>query len=297
MQQMNARREQSQTRRDPAPSKWHYRYERWMLTPFYRRLIKVGIPTAIVAMIGTGYFINEDRRQQVADLYAETVNTVRQRPEFMVNVMAVDGGDTQLADEIRTVLPVDFPVSSFDLDLEQMRETVEAVNGVARATLRIKPGGTLEVAVVPRVPVAIWRQNDTLRMIDAEGNYVAPVGSRADRLDLPLIAGDGAKDAIIEALNLFRAAGPISENVRGLVRMGERRWDMILKNDQRILLPETNPITALERVVVMAQVQDLLERDVSIVDMRNDDRPTIRLGSVATEEMRRINAAVAGAGN
>ena len=214
----------------------------------------------------------------------------------MVNAMAVDGVDDALADTIRTVLPVSFPVSSFELDLDLMRETVAAVHGVQDATLRIKQGGILEVAVVPRVPVAIWRRDEGLALIDAEGAFVGPLAARSDRIDLPLIAGDGAEEAILEALTLHRAAGPIADRIRGLVRMGERRWDVVLDRQQRILLPTQDPVTALERVVVMAQTQDLLERDVAVVDMRDETRPTLRLGEQAAAEMRRINAAVSGAG-
>ena len=38
-------------RRDPAPSVWSYRYQRLMLTPFYRRLLRVGGPIALVALV------------------------------------------------------------------------------------------------------------------------------------------------------------------------------------------------------------------------------------------------------
>ena len=285
-----------QSRRDPAPSRLSYRYERLMLTPLYRRLFRVGPPVAIAAVAVAIFAASEDRRAMVVDAYDAAVLTVQQRPEFMVNAMAVDGVDDALADTIRTVLPVSFPVSSFELDLDLMRETVAAVHGVQDATLRIKQGGILEVAVVPRVPVAIWRRDEGLALIDAEGAFVGPLAARADRIDLPLIAGDGAEEAIMEALALHQAAGPIADRIRGLVRMGERRWDVVLDRQQRILLPTQDPVTALERVVVMAQTQDLLERDVAVVDMRDETRPTLRLGEQAAAEMRRINAAVSGAG-
>ncbi|MFB1025203.1 MAG: hypothetical protein QMC33_07705, partial [Octadecabacter sp.] len=47
---------------------------------------------------------------------------------------------------------------------------------------------------------------------------------------------------------------------------------------------------AFERVVALTQVQDLLERDVAVVDMRNPTRPTIRLNEQAVANLRQINA-------
>ncbi|WP_420858178.1 cell division protein FtsQ/DivIB [Marivivens marinus] len=288
---------QQTPRRDPAPSRWGYRYQRLMLTPGVRRSLRIGVPLAVLAVISAAWFSKAENRDLVATTYQDIRTSIETRPEFMVNAMAIDGASEALELEIRTVLPVDFPLSSFELDLEVMRDTVEAVGAVERATLRVKPGGILQVDVTPRVPVAVWRRNDGLDLIDAGGAIIGPLAQRADRADLPLIAGDGARQNVTEALALIDAAGPVAPRVRGLVRMGERRWDVVLDRDQRVLLPADRPLQAFERVVLMAQTQDLLDRDVLVVDMRNEDRPTIRLGEQATVEMRRLNASVSGAGN
>lgn len=284
-------------RRDPTPSRWGYRYQRWMLSPVYRVLFRVGLPLVLTGLVTSIWLMNPDNRASVVAGYESVRDGIQQRPEFMVNALAVDGVEEDLADDVRKVLGLSLPLSSFDLNLEGLREKVEAVNAVESAILRIKPGGVLEVHIVARTPVAVWRGDQGLQMIDADGNFVAPLAARSDRADLPLIAGDGAEGHIDEAMELFAAAAPVWGRVRGLVRMGERRWDIVLDRDQRILLPEVEPVQALERVIVMAQTQDLLERDVSVIDLRHEGRPTIRLNEQAATEMRRINAAVSGTGN
>ena len=70
--------------------------------------------------------------------------------------------------------------------------------------------------------------------------------------------------------------------MRGLIRMGERRWDVVLDRDQRILLPEDDPVSALQRVAAIDAAQDMMARDLTIVDMRNPARPTVRLAAPAT---------------
>ena len=276
-------------RRDPAPSRWGYRYQRLMLTPLFRRMIKVGLPVGVVVFALGFWVIHENNRAIIAEKYAQVVDSIQQRPEFMVQMMAVDGADDALARQVREVLPIEFPISSFDLDLEEMRETVEALNAVAETALRVRPGGILQVDIVQRIPVAVWRQSEGLRLIDVDGQIVGPLYFRADRADLPLIAGDGAREQLAEGLQLYRAAGPLAPRMRAVMRMGERRWDIVLDRDQRILLPTDDPVRAFERVVALSQAQDMLERDVAIVDMRNPDRPTVRLNEPAVTEMRRIN--------
>jgi cell division protein FtsQ len=69
--------------------------------------------------------------------------------------------------------------------------------------------------------------------------------------------------------------------------MGERRWDLVLDRDQRILLPATNPVQALERLLALDHAQDLMNRDILTVDLRSDHRPTLRLTPNALADIRR----------
>ena len=56
MQSLTARRPAARVRRDPAPSKWDYRLQRWMLTPYVRSFVVKGIPTLVVlGAAGTSY--------------------------------------------------------------------------------------------------------------------------------------------------------------------------------------------------------------------------------------------------
>ena len=45
----------------------------------------------------------------------------------------------------------------------------------------------------------------------------------------------------------------ILPRVRGLERMGERRWDVVLDHGQRIMLPQDRPVPALRVPVVRAR--------------------------------------------
>jgi len=254
-----------QPRRDPAPSKWGYRYQRLMLTPGFRRLLRVGVPVLVIGGLIAGWGAREANRQMVTDAYADMKTQIQQRDEFMVKVMAVDGADETLSADIR-------------------------MPAVGDATLRVRPGGILQVNVTQRVPVAVFRAPDGLKLIDRDAVLIQTIIARADRPDLPLITGDGARAALGEGLEIYAVAGPLAPRMRGVVRMGERRWDVILDNGQRILLPTTDPVPAFERVVALNEAQDLLERDVAVVDMRHASRPTIRMNEAAVTNLRQTSA-------
>ena len=204
-----------------------------------------------------------------------------------MSLARVEGASDDLAQAVRAKLALPLPMSSFDMDLDAARDRIEALDAVQKADLRVRSGGILQVLITERVPVAIWRTEDGLTLVDETGHRVAGLLSRADRADLPLIAGDGADKATPEALDLIAAAGPLTPRMRGLVRMGDRRWDLILDRDQRILLPEKNPVQALERLLALDQAQDLMNRDILAVDLRSDHRPILRLTPNALADIRR----------
>lgn len=274
--------------RDPAPSRLSYRVQRLLLTPLIRRFLKFGLPVTLVAGCVALVLSDQDRRDALMTSVSEIRRSVEERPEFMVRIMAIDGASEEVSEDIREIVPVDFPVSSFDLDLGGLRERVEELDAVAEATVRVRAGGVLQIDVTERVPAILWRAETGLELLDAQGHRVATAAARADYPDLPLLAGVGADRAVPQALRILAAAEPIQPRLRGLLRVGERRWDIVLDRDQRILLPEVAPVTALEHVLALDEARDLLERDVVVIDMRLPRRPTLRLADGAMSELRRV---------
>lgn len=273
---------------DPAPSRWAYRFERLMLTPLFRLFLRVVLPFFVVFLGTVMWLSDEERRDRLSGWVHEVRGSIETRPEFMVNVMAIDGASVGIAEDIREIMPFDFPISSFDLDLPHIQEQVSGLPAVASATVRIRPGGIMQITITERDPVMVWRTREGLFLVDREGFVVAPASSRAAHPELPLMAGVGAELRVEEAQALFSAAQPIHGQLRGLVRVGERRWDVVLKGGQRILLPEDGAVQALERVIALAQAQDLFARDLTVVDMRLPERPTLRIAKRSVEEWWRL---------
>jgi cell division protein FtsQ len=313
-------------RLDPGASRLKYRIERLMLTPFFRFSLRVLLPLALCFGAGAAWFSVEENREDFNLMISEVRATVENRPEFQVRMMVVDGADEALIDMIRAELPIDFPISSFDMDLDRLQRRVVALDEVKSAELRVRQGGVLQVDVVQRQPVVLWRTSAGVDLLDEGGIFVAQAEHRADFADLPVIAGDilrpeaaaalkkPAADrteaeaklaeaaqarlalAVEEALRMDALTGPIRDRLRGFERIGARRWDVVLDRGQRIMLPEQGAERVLEQVIAMAVTEgvDLLARDLVAVDLRLPRRPTIRMTDAATQEMRRIKAIEAG---
>ncbi|MFH5773975.1 cell division protein FtsQ/DivIB [Paracoccus broussonetiae] len=274
-------------RRDPAPSRLAYRLNRMMLRPLIRRLVRIGIPAFLAAMVAGIWLSDETRRANLASGIDGIVDKVQHRDAFMVHSMEIEGASEAVDKGLRAMLPVQLPASSFDIDLEKLRERVLMLDAVESVQLRVTPGGVLSAAVTERVPTVLWRHARGIELLDKTGHRVASVTSREVRKDLPIIAGEGADRAAPEALALIDAAGPILPRLRGLERISARRWDVVLEGGQRIKLPEEGALRALERAIAMDQAQGLLSRDVSVVDLRLEARPVVRMGLDAQNAIRR----------
>ncbi|WP_374637484.1 cell division protein FtsQ/DivIB [Paracoccus sp. (in: a-proteobacteria)] len=273
-------------RRDPAPSRLAYRLNRMMLRPFMRRLIHIGIPAFLAALVAGIWLSDETRRANLTGGIDGLVDKVQHREAFMVKMMTIEGASPVVDKGLRAMLPVDLPASSFDIDLDTLRERVLKLDAVEAVDLRIKPGGILSAVVTERQPAMLWRHARGIELLDKTGHRVASATSREVRGDLPIIAGEGADRAAAEALALIDAAGPILPRLRGLERVGERRWDVVLDRGQRIKLPAEGALQALERAIALDRAQDMLDRDIAVVDLRHAARPVVRLELGAQNAIR-----------
>ena len=261
---------------DPAPSRLSYRLMRFMLTPVLRLLVFYGIPGFVLALALGLYFADGEHRENLHAFADDMHRSIIERPEFMVSAAQISGAGPTLEEDIREVLPVDFPISSFSLDVKEMRKILVELDPVADASLQVRDG-ILFIDVSERKPAFVWRKRDGLELLDETGHYVRSITARMDYPDLPLVAGEGADENIAEARALLASSMPLADRLRGLIYVGERRWDLALDRNQRIMLPAEGAVQALEKVLILNDNQELLDRAIRVVDMRLSERPTLRL--------------------
>lgn len=281
-------------RRDPAPSRLRYRLDRLWLRPGVRRAVNLGLPGLAFVLASWTLLAQFDAKDRALAAYETLRDAVVHRPQFQITAIDVPDVSPDLAEQIRVAAFVTLPANSLEVDVNAVRDRVEALGAVERARVRVLTSGVLEIRAIERLPVVVWRSPAGLTLLDQNGARVAEVDSRLRRTDLPLIAGEGADARVSEALALLDAAGPVRERVRGLVRVGARRWDLVLDRDQVVRLPEEDPLPALRKVMALETGDRLFEREITIVDMRDPRRPTLRLTPSGKDDLARLRAQAAG---
>ncbi len=168
------------------------------------------------------------------------------------------------------------------LDAEAAREQLKSNPWIAEATvLKLYPG-RLQIAVREREAFALWQENRKVSVIAADGVVVeTEVAQRF--LRLPLVVGRGAAARASGFLALLERYPDIRAQMRAAILVAERRWNLKLKNGIDVRLPESGMEDALERLVALNRDKKLLSRDITAVDLRLDDRVTVRLSDEAAQ--------------
>lgn len=276
---------------DSAPSLVRYRLNRLWRRRGVRRLATVYAP--ILAVIGGVVWLgsNQVLYDAVADRAQEMRDAVAKRPEFAISTVEVVGATSLVESQILTRLDPGQkgePVSSMDVDTARLREEVESLGWVRTARVTLIPPDRLQIDVDERIPAAVWRSAGQVSLIDPEGAEIEALSERSDWSELPLVVGPDAAENVSEALTLLADAVDLSPRIIGFVRVGERRWDIHMTEGMVLMLPAEAPREALGRILLLHRTEGLLDRDLTVVDYRAPDRPTVRLDSNALERLREM---------
>lgn len=257
-----------------------YAIERLWLRRPVRLAFRILLPGVVTFAIAHAWLTRPGVMEGLEARYLTALEWVETRPELQVKALKITGASHELEEDIHEVLALDFPMSMIGLDLEAVRASVASLDAVASSHVALEDG-VLEIRVTERKPAVVWQGPDEMEVLDAEGHRVASLGDREKRRDLPLIAGEGADRAVSEALALIEGAGRLRPAIRVLVRIGERRWDVVLENGVHIALPERGARAALARLLVLDRIHDLFSRQIQLVDLRVAERPVVRLAPSA----------------
>ena len=271
---------------DPAPSRIAYRIMRLMLIPRSRLIFTIGFPSLLIFCATLGLFININVWENISAIKKDLKLAFVERPEFMIKVASIDGSSDELANEIREILPLDFPVSYFDLDIKYLHKVVNEIPAVASAAIKISVGGVLQINVTEKSPAFIWRKDNVMSVIDETGSFIRIANSRVDYPKLPLVVGEAANLVVSEISSLMQANEYFKDHVRAFIRVGERRWDLILENNVRIMLPQREFLAAFDRLMLMDEAGSLLSGRLSNIDMRLVARPTVRVDTVSVDPLK-----------
>ncbi len=161
------------------------------------------------------------------------------------------------------------------LDIEAMRERLTALPWVVAAEIERRYPDRLLVTVKEAEPMALWQRNRKLFLVSRSGKVIetADLGKYSKLL---VIVGENAPARAEDLFDLLAQQPKLKERVTAAVFVGKRRWNLRLDNGIDVKLPEEDPATAWSRLAALQKQYGLLEKDVSIIDLRLPDQVVVR---------------------
>ncbi len=231
----------------------------WAISGF--ALVLVGVTVAHSAQTGGAVAGLEQRFGKAIDLRVRTIR--------------IDGRANTPEPKLIEALSVKVGDRILGFSVDDARARIERLPWVQHVAVERRLPETIFVDLTERRPFAIWQNQGKFQLIDRGGEVVADEDVAAFT-DLPLVVGLGAPAHAADMLDALAAAPTIKARVAAIVRVGERRWNLQLRNRMTVMLPEGHEPAALARLSSLQETQQLLDRPLVSVDMRLLDRMAVR---------------------
>ncbi|AVX03957.1 cell division protein FtsQ [Maritalea myrionectae] len=235
----------------------------------------------VVLVLGVG-MINRNHLVNGATVVTESAASLFAYAGLAVSEVSLSGYGLTKEAALFEAIGLQGNISLVNFDAEAARQRIEALPSIKSATIRKIYPNSLNIELVEKTPIAVWRIDGVSFAIDAKGDKL--VSLEQGGIDgLPLFIGDGAAD---DAASLIKALEPyelLQQDLLAVSRIGDRRWDLIYDTGLRIMLPEKDVDQALAKIVALDTEKQLLSRDIEILDFRLKDfiavRPVDRAGT------------------
>jgi len=243
---------------------------------------RAGVAATVLLLLGSaGLGIVKGGHLEVfISALSDTRNAIANSAGFRITTVAINGSRQLTQDEVLAIGGVNGRSSLLFLDAATVRDKLKANPWIAEATvLKLYPG-QLQIDIVERSAFALWQHDGRLAVIADDGAVLEPYLSRRF-ISLPLVVGKGAASHARDFLALLARYPQVRNLTEAAIFVGERRWNLRLKDALDIRLPEHDVGNALAALSKLDKEDRLFSRDIVAIDMRLPDRLTVQLSEDA----------------
>jgi cell division protein FtsQ len=245
---------------------------------------RVGISLTVLLLVGSCGLgiVKGGHLQDFITAVSDARNALANSAGFRITSVIINGRKQLSQDEILAIGGVSGRSSLLFLDADDVRDKLKANPWIADATvLKLYPG-QLQIEITERKAFALWQEGGRLSVIADDGAVLEPYVSRRF-LTLPLVVGKGAQNQARDFLALLARYPQVNSATKAAIFIGERRWNLRLKDGLDVRLPEQDVGNALAALSRLDKEDKLFSRDIVAVDMRLPDRLVVQLSDDAAK--------------
>ena len=243
---------------------------------------RAGIALTVLMLLGSAGFgiVKGGHLDEMTAALSDARNALANSAGFRITTVAINGRKQLSQDEVLAIGGVNGRSSLLFLDAATVRDRLKANSWIADATILKLYPGQLQIDIVERSAFALWQQDGRLSVIADDGAVLEPYVSRRF-VSLPLVVGKGADIRARDFLALLDRYPQVRSATKAAIFVGERRWNLRLKDGLDVRLPENDVGNALATLSKLDKEERLFSRDIVAVDMRLPDRLVVQLSDDA----------------
>ena len=239
---------------------------------------RAGTALAFLAVLAVpAWLVRSNAGTQLLERWHGHVINASARAGFRVEEIFVEGRNRTPRDELLAAMRIKRGDPILGVDLDAVRQRVEEIAWVKTAVVERRLPGVVHLLITERAPIAIWQNQGRYYLVDNVGQVV---GDEIDEYaGLPLMVGEGAPDHAGDLRDLLKAEPELDKRVKAAQWVGDRRWDITFDRTQggiNVRLPEDDPLTAWHELAKLDRELSVLERNITLIDMRLPDRLVLR---------------------
>ncbi|MCB1563142.1 MAG: FtsQ-type POTRA domain-containing protein [Alphaproteobacteria bacterium] len=255
-----------------------------VILPWARRFGFV-LGALVLLLWGGAWFFLSDADERTAAWGREQTLEITAGLGFTVKDVLIEGRTYSDPETIKALVNVRKGDPLFAFDPAEAKALIEKISWIRSAHVERRLPGTIYIRVQERKPLALWQKDGKLRLLDGRGEVI--VSGDMERFEnLVIVIGDDAPQNAPALLSDLAAEPLLYERTKAAQRVSGRRWDLTLDGDVRIKLPEEDQGLALRRLALAQEEEQLLDKDVTSVDLREADRMIIRTRPGAVREYK-----------
>lgn len=208
---------------------------------------------------------------------------------FGISAVHLSGNARTQPSAILAALGFEPGQSIFGADIQSARQRLLALDWVADAQVRRQYPDLIAVALVEKLPFALWQNSNGLYVVERSGRVITRAqASTYPRL--PLFLGDTPPLAGAELVDAIATHRAVVARVKAMQRVSDRRWNLLLDDGVMVKLPETGWQQQLDELEHLIVDKGVLERDIEEIDLRSPDDQIYKLRNGDKQQMTRGNA-------
>ncbi len=238
------------------------------LTLYYWRfisIIKISIFLAIITLLFTNFFTIQ--RQKILN----TLINLSAKHGFVLKNIIIEGHKNISIEDITAIIEKEKQLAIYSLNLDEIRHDIEDNQWVKMALVERRLPNSLYIAIIEKEPIAIWQFQQKLYLIDSDGAKITSKNINKFPNLLQLVGEDANvyASSLIEDLYQYPE---LAQKVISAVRYGKRRWDLNLKENINVKMPEKNFAKAYQYLHFLNKQNKLFNQNYKKIDLKNHDK-------------------------